>query len=571
MRMRSRVVRCGAWFVLLLNVGCAAAHAASGMLIVTVLRGSPSGPALGAVVTIIGTATGSSVSSLGKASFTLLPGTYQVRATLPGFCTGTVTAVVTEGGSTNVTVTLGPLSGPCPAAVSGIDKVSEVSGTPGGGGGGGGSGNDRVTTGGSQPLYALLDIRIGTSADAIPCENDRLVEGSTGVAEVMTNALALADPSVTCHGAAWVFTSNHAPWFSNAPASLPWTNSTGDVLTPALPAGRLRVPVTFWLSDPTINNADYQTKLTSLDLPAAEDFLLTARTGLRLTNSTNADTPPDIVMVSSLIGSGCTSTPDIVASTTVFRVDHINVYVIDKLDATGVVLGRNCAENGAANVIFVDDNANFVTLVHEIGHGLGLMRPQWGHSNKVSGMHNGNFMWSGASAPIHATLGQIARMHADTQSWLNKPSGAATVRTRQPAVSLPPVTPCSCPGDAPTDDCPKVDLDIPRSGAASTPPANPACFITATPPCLSIPLNGSVPVTANGWVGTGPGTAGSGGGKVASLTPSIVTVAVPAGGEGLGFITATVTARGTAGTGRILLTYGGNMIEVPVKVDSSCP
>ncbi len=131
-----------------------------------------------------------------------------------------------------------------------------------------------------------------------------------------------------------MFTEHHAPWFSNTAGVFPWTNSTGDVLTTTLPAGRLRVPVTFWLSDPLVNATEHTTKLTGVDLPAAEDFFLQNRTGLRLTNSDAADTPPDIVTVSPNVGTGCVDTPTIIASTTAYRVDHINIYVLEKLDPT---------------------------------------------------------------------------------------------------------------------------------------------------------------------------------------------------------------------------------------------
>ena len=579
MRITSRVVRGGVWCALLLNASGASAHTAAGTIAVTVLRDCPTVPAHSAQVSLVGTAMFSTTSALGKASFTVSPGTYQVQARLPGYTSTTATVSVTDGATTNVTLTLG--SNPCgtrPPLVS-VTPVPGLGGTrppaesdPGGGtppggtrpgGPGDATGTDRVSTGGSHSFYGLVDIRIGAATDPAPCENDRVVQGSTGIADLLTNALTLIDAGFSCHGAAWVFAEDQAPWFSNTTALLPWTNSTGDVVTATLPAGRLRVPVTFWL-DPTVNAAQKQDDLKNIDLPAAEDFLLSARTGLRLTNSEAADTPPDIVNLPLAIGSDCPDTPNIIASTK-YRVNHINVYVVGSLSA----LGRNCRENGAANVVFMDDNADFVTLVHEIGHALGLMRPFWGHAQSQPGMHANNFMWKGTGTPIHATLGQIARMHADQQSWLNMPSGTGTVRTRQPALSLAPSIPCSCPGNVPTPDCPRMDTDIPRGGAPSSPPLDPpACYLT-TVPCLYLSPGATDYVTAFAWadvLGTIPG---GGSGMVASLTPSLATAVMTS--SALGRVKGMVTAGTTTGVARILMSYGGNMVEVPVKIGSPCP
>jgi hypothetical protein len=56
---------------------------------------------------------------------------------------------------------------------------------------------------------------------------------------------------------------------------------------------------------------------------------------------------------------------------------------------------------------------------------------------------------------------------------------------------------------------------------------------------------------------------------VASLTPSLATAVMTP--SALGIVKATVTAGTTPGVARILMSYGGNMVEVPVKIGSPCP
>jgi len=63
-------------------------------------------------------------------------------------------------------------------------------------------------------------------------------------------------------------------------------------------------------------------------------------------------------------------------------------------------------------------------LPHEIGHALGLVRPDstWGHSDAIEGFgsYDGNLMYSGVTEVTNITLGQIYRMHFADDSWLNR-------------------------------------------------------------------------------------------------------------------------------------------------------
>jgi hypothetical protein len=302
-----RCSRLAVALVLLFSAGCEFDEP-NGQIIVTVERDSPPVPAAGATAAIGGAPLTLTTNAAGTATFVLVPaGTKQVYASLPGYCAATASVILDDGDTDRVTLTLG--SPPCPV--------------------------DQIATGGGNALYALVDVRTGTSADTT-CENDRFVEGHAGVAELGTNARAITW-SGPCRSAAWIFSADHAPWFSNRAVDFTWTDSDGDVFNVTLPAARLRVPVTIWISDPLIDAADYRDRVLPIDLDQVNGFLHDSRSGFRLTNSINADAAPDIIDVGSLtdprtgsppypiIGNACENTHAIIASPQVYRSDHINV------------------------------------------------------------------------------------------------------------------------------------------------------------------------------------------------------------------------------------------------------
>ncbi len=540
MQIRSRVVRSGVWIVLGLVAGCEEPALTVGSLVVTVFIDPPSVMAIGANVTLLATTQAGVTDASGNVTFPLvLPGTYQVRASMIGYCQTEVTATVSAGATTNVTMTIA--AAPCL------------------------NGTDWIATGGTEPFYGLVDIRTGISTDSDPCPNDRLVESTSGSADLLTNALSLIDVSITCHGAAWIFTANHAPWFDNTAATFPWTNSGGDVLTTTLPANRLRVPVTIWISDPAINEPIYRAQVTD-DLSKANGFLLSMRSGLVLTNSAAANTPPDIIHVGGLadgpgnptyglIGFGCDHTPSITSSVA-YRSHHINVYAVEAIVGDGSPSGRNCVGRGAKNVIFIKRAASHVTLLHEIGHAIGLYRPSWGHADAIKGMIPDNVMWSGASVAGHLTLGQIVRAHADTSSWLN-------------SASSPLQTACHCPGDTATPDCPTITKDIPR-GMPGVGMDDPACHVTTDVSCLSLPPLMTGYITARGFTDDVATKDGFGEGSVGSLSPTIATATLFS--EDGKTVMAEVIAGSSSGTTtHVLMSLGGTFVKVKVNVGTVCP
>jgi hypothetical protein len=580
MRTRSRLPRVGVCAIVSLVSGCdtGSAQVTTGTIVATVSRNSPPVPAAGAQVTLVGTVRGSITNISGTAAVSnVLPGTYQVRGVFIGYCVSTVTATVTAGATTAVSLHLG--STPCGSggrsefgggASGGVEAGS-------GGTGGSGGGTDRVSTGGSEPLYGLVDIRTGSAADPAPCENDRLIKGTAGSADLLTNALVLTDPSVPCHGAAWVFTANHAPWFGNAAGTFLWTNSGGDVLTVTLPANRLRLPVTFWLTD-FPGKVNYRNDLITSLLPDANNFLYRQKAGLILTNSETADNLPDIVDVGSLsdgatgapdhpvIGKGCSNTSQITNSPAVYKPQHLNVYVVEGIEDGPS--GINCVSFGSTNVMFVDFKRGFENLLHEIGHGLGLFWPNWGHADGLQGMFPANLMVIPVvdGSDLHVSLGQIARMHAEASSWLNQPNGSGTVRSRQ--FPSPFVTSCSCPGNAPTADCPGMQTDVDQAGSPYAGIPSRACHMTRSVGCISLAGPGATAVfTANGWIDAAMSAPGFGIRTIGNLSPSVATVSLSASTPSSMQLTVTGVSTGET---NILLSLGGVFTNVTVKVGSTC-
>jgi len=529
--------------------GCPAPSPTMGALKVTVVQGEAGDPAQAATVRLVGKPIAASTNVGGVADLTnLVPGPYTVRVGLIGFCQTDRDVVVTAGVVTDVFIWL------CSDIVAPTNPVA-----------------DR--------LLALLDLRIETATGS-ECENDRLVVGKR-TAAVGGNALALAG----CRGAAWILSPDQAPAFSNVAADFPWTAGAGDSYAPTLPAQRLRVPVTIWISDRDMDAAArtaLRAKLTDALLPKANDLFRENLSGIQLVADEAAEALPEIIDVVTVvdpvtgdhpfaqIGSNCDFVASIRATPVIYKPERFNLYYLNNI-LDGSAKGYNCVAQGAPNIIFIDaDGADYFTLPHELGHGLGLTLPDWGHSEQVPGFWNDasgalSIMGRGATAATYFSVGQVVRMQVEPSSWLNVSVGGSSIRSRQ--TTAPLVTPCGCPESESTDDCPKLRTDIVRTGTqVASAPFPMACYVKA-PPCLSVLPGSSTSFDAKFYTSPAATTTGYGEASVVSFTPLMKATLQS---ESPGQATAEVSVAGP-GTGEVRMYGGGAFASVVIRVGSACP
>jgi hypothetical protein len=213
--------------------------------------------------------------------------------------------------------------------------------------------------------------------------------------------------------------------------------------------------------------------------------------------------------------------------------------------------------------------------MHEVGHALGLLRPNSGHINQMSGFRivssqHTNVMESTSLLDSkYFSVGQVMAIHLSTGSWLNMSSAldGSTLRSRLMGI-VPIMDACSCPETASTDNCPALNLDISRDGTLSNAPLHlQACSVKVTAPAAPITCGAAAtPVIAYYEQGGLPARADP---AWISLTPSIVSV------EKDNFYTNNESTRGlltgkAAGVGTIKVWASGASTTFSVTVNGSC-
>ena len=118
--------------------------------------------------------------------------------------------------------------------------------------------------------------------------------------------------------------------------------------------------------------------------------------------------------------------------------DSLNiVYVDDILDppptnvsvpVSSRLAGYSCPWDPATGAVVLLSRQwrTGTTLAHELGHALGLLEPQWGHTDPPAFGYT-NLMWrfesdAGLGVRSMFTLGQAFRIHLDDHSWLRRSS-----------------------------------------------------------------------------------------------------------------------------------------------------
>ncbi len=236
--------------------------------------------------------------------------------------------------------------------------------------------------------------------------------------------------------------------------------------------------------------------------------------------------------------------------------------------------GKACVEWDAPEIIFVDFARSLpFTMAHEIGHVLGLVYPQWGHTLGMPGFYQSsstelnNLMASTASTSDtdrerkYLSVGQVVRMHLARESWLNRVSAAdgTTLRGRFEG-GLPVVTTCPCRETEASDDCPALNLDIVRPGVPQSPSGEiSACDFTVDPPTITVTCPNSRTVTVQ-LPANNVGSA-----VWLSLTPNLLEVTTSTEDTKIGVLTGRA-----AGTGKLRIVVEGVVRDLTVIVNGPC-
>jgi hypothetical protein len=522
--LRRKASRPGTFFPfvlapLLVAADCYTGSTASttlGTVVVTVLRSD--GTAFGgAVITVLGENIGAVTNASGIATLVARAGDHRVYVRYIGCPPATTDVTIPAGGSVGATVTVG-----CGM----VDAVNDVAAP-------------------TAPRIWLLDH--GSNASGT-CENDLLVE-SVGLTSLGWNASPEA-AATTCHLAALVLAKDRAPFFTNAAADFNWTAALGDVYAPMIPAGKLQLPVRIIISDPalsTINRDKLKLAIETAELALVQLALDNSYAGITLVDP--AGGPPQVTVDNAalpVLTQGCLGAAAIRANPAIYAAGRLNVYYVPEVrsEEGSPVAGYACATSEAPNIVFVDHDGHFTSLLaHELGHALGNITPFWGHADYFEGFYEEsdgrklNVMVDGLSDPgetlpgdaRYYSVGQVSRMHLGDASWLNKSSATdgSTLRARLSMPGAGTIVPCGCPETAATTDCARVNRDIDRS-TATVSPRGPwtgyimACNVVATTPTVEICAGATAAQEAKFFQS---GVAAKGSSIWVSLNPNVVSAA----------------------------------------------
>lgn len=250
-----------------------------------------------------------------------------------------------------------------------------------------------------------------------------------------------------------------------------WT-PTGDVLDAGTPQGSLRsIPVALhaMVGSNTLGITDLATLQDEVvmharaDVDVANSILAENRSGVQLTIQEPVEKisdPEPTVIGDCLSGDALTAGKDVDGM--------LNVYYVNRV---GTIRGITCDrhEGRKRDVIYTsweEQPRSKTTLLHELGHALGMMLPGAGHTEKLAGLDGTNVMATGDDDddPVgrhRFTVGQVFRMNAEFASWLNLAMDPTdpTIPIREAAASR---LACQCGEVDPAGRCPRVVDDVAR-------------------------------------------------------------------------------------------------------------
>jgi hypothetical protein len=197
------------------------------------------------------------------------------------------------------------------------------------------------------------------------------------------------------------------------------------------------------------------------DVKASNHLLAETRTGVQLIVDNEATAlAADKVDISSCADG------DLKTSSGDTKSLLLHVYYVNSL-GLGAYRGLTCAWHSPRerDVIYVSyESHSPTTLVHELGHALGLTLPGQGHADIIAGLDGSNIMTSGENdldpgGRRHLAVGQVFRMNADSASWLNRAVDAFNKPVRE---STAPRGTCQCGATDPAGRCPRLADDVAR-------------------------------------------------------------------------------------------------------------
>jgi hypothetical protein len=184
------------------------------------------------------------------------------------------------------------------------------------------------------------------------------------------------------------------------------------------PPSLRRVPIHIWLVTGSGLLAQVEAVRDRL-LNKAYPVLEMLGTGLTLDTVSTTLSP-------TALTANCRAAGSISTNSAIYDASRINVYFVFYYgNNPGLTPARNCWIESYPEIVFIswgDPNVTDPTLVHELGHALGLIHPTLitgGHTDYTAGFNAFNLMASNTDV-LDISIGQLYALNFSSDSWLNR-------------------------------------------------------------------------------------------------------------------------------------------------------